>query len=101
MYVPLPRTSKHHTDARCVAALASLMLSPYATVLYECEISLLSLIPVAPGFIFSVARAYFYEVRRLPPRSSLISNVAGMLDRLENISLTMADREEFTLLWMC
>jgi coatomer subunit beta len=92
----LRRSPVHITDARCVAAFASLMLSPYATVLYECDISLLSLIPVAPGFIFSVARAYFYEVKRLPPRSSLISNVVGMLDTLENISLTMAGCEEFT-----
>jgi coatomer subunit beta len=97
----LHRALVNITDARCVAAFASLMLSPYAIVQSECQVSLLSLALFAPGFIFFVARAYFYEVKRLPPRSSLISNVVGMLDTLENISLTMAGREEFTLLWMC
>ncbi|KAL6650275.1 hypothetical protein ACP70R_009200 [Stipagrostis hirtigluma subsp. patula] len=88
----LRRSPVNITDARCVTAFASLMLSPHINVVCACATALLSLPPVVPGFAFAVTRAYCNLLMALPPQSSLqIGSLVVMLNRLKQITPTMVD----------
>jgi coatomer subunit beta len=78
-------------NTRCVTTFASLMLSPYTTVVRACEDALLSLPPI-PGFAFAIARAYCHILIAMPPQSSpQICSVVAMLGRLNQISMTTVE----------
>ncbi|KAG0548803.1 hypothetical protein BDA96_01G198900 [Sorghum bicolor] len=78
-------------NTRCVTTFASLMLSPYTTVVCACEDALLSLPPI-PGFAFTIARAYCHILIAMPPQSSpQICSVFAMLGRLNQISMTTVE----------
>jgi coatomer subunit beta len=82
-------------DTRCVAAFASLMLSPHVTVVCACAGTLPSP-SIVPGFAFAVARAYCNLLEVFPPQSSLqICSAVLVLDRLKHISMTMVDHPRF------
>ena len=82
-------------DTSCVAAFASLMLSPHVTVVRACAGTLPSL-SIVPGFAFALARAYCNLLEVFPPQSSLqISSAVLVLDRLKQISMTLVDHPRF------
>ncbi|TVT96688.1 hypothetical protein EJB05_58087, partial [Eragrostis curvula] len=103
--VKIIRISLHRSpvnnNARCVTAFASLMVSEYPDVMHACGDALLSLAPVIPDFVFTVTRAYCNLLVASPPQSSLQTiGVAVMLDRLKQISPSMAGHPFFNNLAM-
>uniref|UniRef100_A0A804RH87 Coatomer subunit beta-1 n=1 Tax=Zea mays TaxID=4577 RepID=A0A804RH87_MAIZE len=85
------------SDTRCVTAFASLMLSPYSTVVCACADALLSLPPVVPGFSFAIARAYCHMLATVSPQSPLeVSSMVAMLGRLKQVSTTMVHHPGFS-----